>query len=217
MRPTRLLVPALGLTLLPLLAAAQSAPESKDETKPAGVAIGDPAPMRDVAMKSVAGKDVSVAGVAGKKGTLVIFMCNHCPWVKMWQTRIAAIGNDAAARGIGVVAINPNDPAAYPEDAFDEMVARAKKVGFKFPYAVDATSDMARAYGATHTPEAYLFDADGKLVYHGGVDDNARDPKAVKQPWLRQAVDAVVGGKAVPIAETKALGCSIKFRESRES
>ena len=135
----------------------------------------------------------------------------------MWQARIAAIGNAAINRGVGVIAVNANDPAAYAEDSFDEMKARAKKLGFKFPYVVDATSDVARAFGATHTPEAYLLDAQGKLVYHGGVDDNARDEKAVKQPWLRQAVEALEGGKPVPLAETKALGCSIKLREKGSS
>jgi peroxiredoxin len=184
-----------------------------DAQPSAVLALGQPAPLGDVAMKNVDGTEISIADVAGRKGTLVIFTCNHCPWVKKWQTRIAGIGNAAVKRGFGVIAINPNDPAAYPEDAFDEMKARARQLGFKFPYVVDATSDLARAFGATHTPEAYLFDAQGRLVYHGGVDDNAADEKAVKQPWLRQAVDAVAAGRSVPWAETKAFGCSIKFRE----
>jgi len=184
-----------------------------DAASPTPLALGQPAPLRDVAMKNVDGSDISIADVAGRKGMLVLFTCNHCPWVKKWQTRIASIGNAAASRGLGVIAINSNDPAAYPEDAPDEMKARAKQLGFRFPYVVDATSDVARAFGATHTPEAYVFDARGRLVYHGGVDDNASDEKAVKQPWLRQAVEAVAAGKAVPLAETKALGCSIKFRE----
>lgn len=181
------------------------------------LALGQPAPLRDTKMKNVDGKDLSIAGVAGKKGTLVIFTCNHCPWVKKWQTRIASIGNAAASRGFGVVAINANDPAVFPEDAFEEMQARAKQLGLKFPYVMDATSEVARAFGATHTPEAYLFDARGKLVYHGGVDDNAADEQAVKQPWLRQAVDAVAAGKQVSLAETKAFGCGIKYREKSGS
>ena len=109
-------------------------------------------------MKSVDGREITLAQAAGKQGTMVIFICNHCPWVKMWQGRIAAIGNEALAHGIGVVAINPNDPAAYPEDSFDVMVTRAKELGFRFPYAMDASSDVARAFGVTHTPEIFLFD-----------------------------------------------------------
>jgi len=184
---------------------------------PSSLAIGATAPMKDVKMKSVDGKDVSLASVAGKKGTLVVFTCNHCPWAQAWQTRVASIGNAAASKGIGVVAINPNDPAAYPEDDYAGMQARSKMLGLKFPYVVDATSDMARAFGATRTPEAFLFDSSGKLVYHGTVDDNARDQSAVKERWLQDAVDAVIAGKEVPTAETKAFGCGIKFREKKES
>jgi hypothetical protein len=177
-----------------------------------GIAIGDPAPMRDAVMKSVSGKDVTIAASAGKKGTLVIFICNHCPYVKAWQGRIAAIGNAAMGSGVGVIAINSNDPSAYPEDDFAEMRSRAKKVGYRFTYAMDATSDVARAFGAARTPEAFLFDASGKLVYHGAVDDNAQDEAKVEHRWLREAVDAVAAGTAVPTAETKAMGCGVKLR-----
>jgi hypothetical protein len=182
---------------------------------PVPLALGAKAPMDGVAMKNVDGRNLTLAGAKGKKGTLVLFICNHCPWVKMWQPRLAEIGNDALGRGIGVVAINGNDPAAYPEDAFEVMVERAKEVGYKFPYVVDATSDVARAFGATKTPEAFLFDAKGRLVYHGAVDDNARDAKAVTNRWLADAVAAVAAGKPVAVAESKALGCSIKFREKK--
>ena len=200
------------LPIMPLLFAA--AVYAQDQ--PASLAIGAAAPMKDVKMKSVDGKDVTLATVAGKKGTLVVFTCNHCPWAQAWQTRVASIGNGAAAKGIGVVAINPNDPAAYPEDDYAGMQARSKTLGLKFPYVVDATSDMARAFGATRTPEAFLFDSSGKLVYHGTVDDNARDQSAVKERWLQDAVDAVIAGKEVPTAETKAFGCGIKFREKSD-
>jgi hypothetical protein len=139
-------------------------------------------------------------------------MCHHCPWVKAWQDRIARIGIAAGKQGIGVIAINSNDPVAYPEDDLAGMKAQAKQLKLAFPYVVDATSDLARAFGATRTPEAFLFDASGKLVYHGTVDDNAQNEKAVAKPWLEQAVTAVASGQAVPTAETKAFGCSIKFR-----
>jgi hypothetical protein len=202
------------LALALLVATAAPASGSKDAS---GLSLGQPAPMADVAMKAVGGKDVTIADAAGKKGTLVIFMCNHCPWVKAWQDRIASIGNTAVESGIGVVAINSNDPSAYSEDDFDNMVSRSKDLGFKFPYAVDATSEIARSFGATRTPEAFLFDAKGKLVYHGTVDDNAHDVKAVKKQWLLHAVQAVAAGKRVPDSETKALGCGIKFREKSAS
>ncbi len=202
---TLLLTATLG-TLLALSAFAEG-------DGPKALALGAPAPMRDVALKNVDGLSVTLASAAGKKGTLVLFICNHCPYVKAWQGRIAETGNAAVKQGIGVVAINSNDPAAYPEDAAGEMVKRAKSVGYKFPYVVDATSDLARAFGASHTPEAFLFDGKGALVYHGAVDDNAQAVKDVKSHWLADAVAAVGAGKPVATAETKALGCGIKFRE----
>jgi peroxiredoxin len=177
-----------------------------------GIAIGDPAPKADVAMKNIDGKDVTIAGLKGEKGTLVVFTCNHCPWAKAWETRIVDLGNSYRKRGIGVVAINSNDPEAYPEDGYADMQKRAKQRKIMYAYAVDATSEIARAFGATHTPEAFIFDREGKLVYHGGIDDNAKEPQRVKQRWLRDALDAVIAGKAVALAETKAMGCGIKFR-----
>jgi hypothetical protein len=219
---------SIRLTLLPIVFALSlpTAPFANPEAKaavesapaaPKSLAIGDTAPMRELRMKSVDGRELSIADVAGKKGTLVVFMCKHCPWVQAWQSRITAVGNSALGRGIGVIAINSNDPASYPEDDFEPMKAQAKVLNMKFPYVVDATSGLASSFGATRTPEVFLFDASGKLVYHGAVDDNARDEKAVKSSWMRQAVDAVAAGKAVPVAETKALGCSIKLRERTES
>lgn len=187
---------------------------AQDATGPTALALGASAPMADVAMKGVDGKSLSIAQAAGAKGTLVVFTCNACPWVKNWQTRIAEVGNAAAKQGIGVIAINANDPAQNAEDGYDEMKKRAKQLGMRFPYVVDASSDVARAFGASKTPEAFLFDAKGKLVYHGTIDDNARDAKAVKSRWLSDAVVAVAAGKSVAEAQTKALGCSIKFRKT---
>ena len=203
------LVAVLGMTTHAVPAAAQ------DEQAPQALALGTRLPMNTTTMQNIDGKPVTLAAAAGKRGTLVMFICNHCPFVKAWQGRIAAVGNAARARGIGVVAINSNDPAAYPEDSYDVMKQRAKQVGYKFAYVVDATSDVARAFGASHTPEAFLFDAAGKLVYHGAIDDNGRDPKAVEHRWLQDAVDALAGGRPVPVAETKALGCGIKFRNAK--
>ena len=181
----------------------------------AQIALGDAAPMADVKMKGVDGKDVSLRTAAGKQGLLVVFTCNQCPWAKMWEQRVAEIGSAAAAAGLGVVAINSNDPAVNKEDGLAEMKKRASTLKLAFPYVVDATSDVARAFGATRTPEAFVFDASGKLVYHGTVDDNAKDAAAVKEAWLRDAVSAVAEGKSVAVAETKAMGCSIKFRGAK--
>lgn len=196
---------ALALTLT-------TAARAADEAPAAGIAIGDEAPMATVKMKNVNGKELSIADARKAKGTLVVFSCNACPWVKAWETRIVELGNASLKRGIGVIVINANDPNVNKQDGYDVIKERAKQRKMQFPYVVDATSDVARAFGATKTPEAYLFGADGKLVYHGAIDDNAHEPGKVEARYLQDAVDAVVAGKAVATQETKALGCSIKFR-----
>lgn len=203
-----------ALLPLALLALAVAAPTTRAEDEPKALAIGAAAPLRDVKMMNVDGREITLAEVAGKKGTLVLFTCNACPWAKMWQSRVAEIGNAAAKQGVGVIAINSNDPDVNAEDGFEEMKARYAKLGLKFPYVVDATSDVARAFGATRTPEVFLFDAKGVLVYHGAIDDNARDASAVKQTYLKKAVAAVASGRKVATAETKSLGCGIKFRKA---
>jgi peroxiredoxin len=179
-----------------------------------GIAIGSPVPAAaaKTKMKNVDGKLVSIADVSGKTGTLVVFTCNHCPFAKDWEQRIVELGNSYAGRGIGVVLVNANDPAMHPDDGYTEMQARAKSRGMKMPYVVDETSAVARAFGASVTPEAFLFDKAGKLAYHGTIDDNRKEPDKVSAHYLKDALEAVVAGKKPPVAETKGLGCGIKFR-----
>ena len=199
-RTSLLVLPlVLGLTLAP---AAAGGP----------LAIGASIPMTDAAMKNVDGKDINLKSVSQGAGTLVVFTCNHCPFAKKWESRIVAIGNDYAAKGIGVVAINANDPKLNADDSYESMQRRAKEKGMEFPYVVDATSDVARAFGATRTPEVFLFDKGGKLVYHGAVDDSADDAEKVQNAYLKQALEAVVKGAEVAVKETKSIGCTIKFR-----
>jgi alkyl hydroperoxide reductase subunit AhpC len=200
----------LGLALV----AVSGVAHAQDDTI-TPLAIGSKAPMADTKMKSATdGKDYSIASVAGKKGTLVIFTCNHCPWAKAWESRIVALGNEFTKKGVGVITVNSNDPSAYAEDDFANMQEKAKADKMAYPYVVDATSNVARAFGASHTPEAFLFDKDGKLVYHGGIDDNAKEPAQVKDKYLQVALTSVVAGKPVAQAETKTLGCGIKYRKS---
>jgi len=209
------------LTRAALLAASivlvSGAPAGAQGATPTVLALGSKAPMATTKMKTASGKDVSIADVKGAKGTLVVFTCNACPYAKKWEERIVKLGNEATRKGIGVIAINANDPAVNATDDYANMVTRAKERGMKYAYALDATSDIARAFGATRTPEAFLFDAAGRLVYHGTVDDNCDDASAVKQPYLANAVWAVAGGKAVPVAETKSIGCGIKFRAAKSA
>jgi peroxiredoxin len=199
----------------PLIAATLTAVALFAAPARAQLALGDAAPMADVRLKNVDDKEVTLASLAGEKGTLVVFTCNQCPWAKLWEKRVSEIGNAALEAGLGVVAINSNDPSVNAGDGFAEMKKRAKALKLKFPYVVDATSDVARAFGATRTPEAFVFGADGKLVYHGTVDDSPKDVAAIKKFWLRDAVNEVAAGKPVTTAETKAFGCTIKFRGAK--
>jgi peroxiredoxin len=175
-----------------------------------GIKLGDKAPLADVKMKSVDGKELSIGEVAGNKGTLVVFSCNSCPFAQAWERRIVELGNTFRQQDVGVVMINANDATDRPAEGIEEMKKHVEDRRYEFPYVVDATSDVARAFGATRTPECYLFDKDGKLVYHGAVDDD-KNGESVSKPWLRTALEAVVAGKEIADKETKAIGCGIKF------
>ena len=156
--------------------------------------------LTDLKMKGVDGRETTLGEVKGAKGTLVVFTCNACPWAKAWEERIVALGNEYAKKGVGVIAVNSNDPGKVAEDGYDIMKARAAEKGFAFPYVVDATSNVARAFGATRTPEAFLFDAQGRLVYHGTIDDNAQEPGGVKERYLAAKVtDTVTISKDIQV------------------
>jgi peroxiredoxin len=175
--------------------------------------VGDTMPKISTAMPNVDGKKVTFESVKGEKGTLVFFTCNHCPFSKRWEERYANFGNEIMSQGFGVIAINPNDPAEQPEDGLPQMQTKAKRLGMKFPYVVDETSDIARAFKATRTPEFFLFDQSGKLIYTGAFDDDAADPKEVKNQFLKDAVTAHSQGLPIVRSETRAPGCTIKFRK----
>ena len=147
-----------------------------------------------------------------KEAVAVIFTCNHCPYARAWEDRIVRIQADYADRGAQVIAINPNDPQKYPADSFPKMKERAHEKGFNFPYLYDESQEVARAYGAERTPEVFLFGTDGTLLYHGTIDDNYEDPKAVKNHYLRDALDAALANEEPPVVETRPIGCTIKWR-----
>ncbi len=148
----------------------------------------------------------------GAKALGVIFSCNHCPYAQAWEGRLIEIQRDYAGRSVQFLLINSNDPAKYPDDSFQNMQHRAKSQQYPFPYLFDETQDVARQYGATRTPEIFLFDERRVLRYHGAPDDNYEDPGAVRQPYLRNAIEALLAGKVPPMAETKPVGCTIKWR-----
>jgi hypothetical protein len=177
------------------------------------LALGAKAPMAEAKLKNVVdGKEVSLAQTAaGKKGSLVVFTCNGCPYARAWESRIVELGNSYSKKGIGVLLINSNNPERSDGDSFEATQARAKERKMQFAYAVDPQSAVARAFGATRTPEAFVFDKAGKLVYRGTVDDNSEEPGQVTRRYLQDALEAVSTGKAPPVAETKSMGCGIKF------
>jgi peroxiredoxin len=175
---------------------------------------GDALPKKDVALRDVSGKDVTLASLGGAKGTLVVFTCNECPFAKAWEDRIVALGNEFVKKGIGVALVNSNEAAGIDGDSLAEMKDRAKAKSMGFAYVTDPGQQLADAFGAGRTPEAFLFDASGKLVYHGTVDDNAQEPSEVKKTYLRDALTAVASGAAPAVAETKAVGCGIKRKKA---
>lgn len=148
----------------------------------------------------------------GAKVLGVIFSCNHCPYAQAWEGRLIQIQRDDADRGVQLLLINSNDPAKYPDDSFQNMQRRAKEKQYPFPYLLDETQEVARQYGATRTPEIFLFDERRVLRYHGAPDDNYENPAAVRQPYLRDAIEALLASKTPRMTETKPVGCTIKWR-----
>jgi peroxiredoxin len=148
----------------------------------------------------------------GKDAVVAIFSCNHCPYVRAWEDRMVQIQTDYMSKGVQLLAINANDAIQYPDDSFPKMQQRAREKKFNFPYLHDETQKVAHAYGAERTPEVFLFDKNSILRYHGAIDDNYDDPKAVNEHYLRKALDAVLAGKPVTISETKAVGCTVKWK-----
>ena len=174
-----------------------------------GLHIGDSAP--DFELPGVDGKDHSMSEYSDKEILVVMFTCNHCPYVRANESRLIDIQNNYASRDVTLVAINSNETVNYPEDDFDHMVERAKKLGYNFHYLRDENQAIAKAYGAQCTPEMFLFDKDRKLRYRGGVDDNWKEPEKVQRKFLREALDATLEGKNIDSTWAPAIGCSIKW------
>lgn len=175
------------------------------------LAIGSKIPLSDWKMKDVSGKEISLQEAAkGKKGLLVMFSCNTCPYVVKNQERTKEICAYAEKNGYGVVIINSNENLRDADDSYEAMKKYATDQGYRWNYVVDTDSKMANAFGATRTPETFLFDASGKLVYHGAIDDNPSDASNVQREHLKTAIDETAGGKPVSVKESKSVGCSIK-------
>jgi|TARA_B100001750_G_C15439885_1_gene562982 peroxiredoxin len=173
--------------------------------------IGSEMPLAEVKMTDVGGKNVSLKDAMGKNGLLVVFSCNTCPWVDAWEDRYISVSKLSQKKGVGMIAINPNEGSRTNGDGMDDMQARAKKAKYDFYYTLDKGSKLASAFGASKTPHIYLFNNKGTLVYTGAIDDNARRPRKVENPYLMDAINAMVTGDKINTTSTKALGCSIKY------
>jgi len=163
-------------------------------------------------LPGVDGRTYSLEDFADKPALVVVFSCNHCPYVQAYEDRMVAIQRDYKDRGVQLVAINSNDDRSYPEDSFERMVERAKARGFNFPYLRDASQEVARAYGATHTPHLFVFDQDRRLRYTGKIDDNWQQPAAVIRHYLREALDSLLQKSTPAEPRTHAIGCTIKWK-----
>ena len=173
--------------------------------------IGSQAP--DFNLVGVDGKNYSLKTFSNKQALLVIFSCNHCPYVQAYEGRIKQIQNDYRDKGVAVVAINSNEDEGYPEDSFENMKRRSDEQKFNFPYLRDEDQSAARVYDATHTPEIFLFDKERKLAFHGKIDDNWQEPSKAQNHYLRNALDELLDGREISVPETFTIGCTIKWKK----
>ncbi len=174
--------------------------------------LGTPAP--DFTLPdTVSGGSIGLKDIATDRGTVVMFICNHCPFVKHVRSELAALARDYQPRGVGFVAISSNDVDAYPADGPELMKREAAAAGYTFPYLYDATQATARAYDAACTPDFYLFDGAKRLVYRGQLDDSRPDNGIpVTGHDLRAALDALLEGRPAPAEQKPSLGCNIKWK-----
>lgn len=178
-----------------------------------GYQVGDKA--LDFKLKNIDGRWMSLEDFKDAKGFIVIFTCNHCPYAKAYEDRIIALDKKYTSLGYPVIAINPNDPVAYPDDSFENMQKRAKEKGFTFPYLFDENQTVYPQFGAARTPQIFILSKSGNemsVEYIGAIDDNYEDASHVTVKYVENAVDALLAGNKPEVTFTKAVGCSIKAR-----
>ena len=191
---------------LPIVALAVLALRPVGDPLPIGASIPNP----EVKMKDISGMEVSFKDAQKKNGLLVMFSCNTCPVVKKYQSRTMEVCKYAIGNDIGVVLLNSNEATRGDGDSYDDMKEYAKAQGYYFNYVLDNNSAMADAFGANRTPECFLFNASGKLVYHGAIDDNSNGPDQVTRKHAVVAIQELVAGKDITQKETRSVGCTIK-------
>jgi len=181
---------------------------------PSGYKAGDKA--IDFKLKNIDNKEVSLGDFKEAKGFIVIFTCNHCPFSVAYEDRIVALDKKYAPKGYPIIAINPNDDKAYPDDSFENMKARAKDKKFTFPYLRDDSQEIAKTYGAARTPHVYILNKNGNdliVKYIGAIDDNAENVNGVKTKYVENALEELLANKEVKVSFTKAIGCGVKWKK----
>jgi peroxiredoxin len=166
----------------------------------------------DFNLPAVDGKNYSLNSFKDKKALIIIFSCNHCPYVQAYEDRIIEIQKDYEKYGVVIAAVNSNDAVKYPDDSFEEMKKHSAMKKFNFVYLRDEDQSVAKSFDAAHTPEIFLFNEEQKLAYHGKIDDNWQDVLKVKTKYLRNALNELLAGKEISVPETYSIGCTIKWK-----
>ena len=174
--------------------------------------LGAPAP--DFELVATDARRYRRDALRGPNGLLVMFICNHCPYVQAVEDRIIALQREYGPRGVQLVGICSNDPTDYSDDRPENLLRRWREKGYGFPYLLDETQDVARAFGAVCTPDIYVFDRARRLAYHGRIDDNWQRPEKVTQRELAAALDALLAGRRPSPDQHHSIGCSIKWRKA---
>lgn len=172
--------------------------------------IGSPIPAAAVKMKDISGKILSLNDVKTNQGLLVMFSCNTCPYVIKNQERTRQVGAYAAQKNLGFIILNANEGSRSGDESYKAMQAYASAQGYQWPYAVDSNNELADAFGASRTPEVFLFNGKGKLVYRGAIDDSPADPAKISRQHLKVAIDEMLSGQPVSVTESRSVGCGIK-------
>lgn len=182
-----------------------------------GYQVGDVA--TDFKLQNVDGSWVSLSDMKDAKGAIVIFSCNTCPYVVAYEDRMIALHEKFAPMGYPLIAINPNDDQVSPGDSFEKMKERAKEKNFPFPYVYDKTQEVIKAYGGSRTPHVYLLHKENDnfvVKYIGAIDNNYQDASAVTEKYVENAMKSIMAGEKVSVANTKAIGCTIKWTKTSE-
>ena len=198
----------LSLFTIPLLVLTLSFTYSSSEMQE--LAIGEVGPMFDYEMMNIDGNTITLNDVKAENGTLLIFSCNTCPFVHAWEDRYLEIEKIAAANGVGMIYVNPNEDIRDRGESLADNQERATMIGYTAPYTIDTDHQLADAYGATRTPHVYLMNSDNVLVFRGAIDDNSRSASDVENTYLRDAILELAAGQAITTPTSRAIGCTIK-------